>query len=156
MSDDAADDLPPALAELLTGSCYCLAVRRASRRMIRAYDAALSEEGLSISQLATLAWIKALRVPTVQKIADYMEMDQSATSRGLAPLERDGLVTSTPHSEDKRRRVLALTETGEAVLEKGAEAWSEAQRKVEAEQNEHGDLARLMSQINALATTDQS
>ncbi|MBV7377822.1 MarR family winged helix-turn-helix transcriptional regulator [Maritimibacter dapengensis] len=156
MSDDAREDLSPALAELLSGSCYCLAVRRASRRMIRLYDAALGELGLSISQLGTLAWIKALRVPTVQKIADYMEMDQSAMSRGLVPLERSGYVMGAPHPEDKRRRVLALTESGEAALAQGAEAWAEAQREVEAEQAEGGNLAALMTSLNGLATYDRT
>ncbi len=150
MSSEASENLTPELAELLSGSCYCLAVRRASRRMVRLYDAALADEGLTISQLGTLAWIKALRVPTVQKIADYMEMDQSAMSRGLAPLERDGLVTSRPDDKDKRRRILALSEAGDAALTKGAKAWAEAQRQVEAE-TENADLAMMISGINALA-----
>ena len=115
-SNDAASELDaaltPELAELLSGSCYCLATRRASRRMIRLYDAELAAVGLTISQLATLAWIKAMRRPTVQRIADLMEMDQSALSRGLMPLEREGLVGSAPDAKDKRRRVLSLTRAG--------------------------------------------
>ena len=119
MSTDLSEDMTPELAELLTGNCYCLAVRRASRRMVRLYDAALAERGLTISQLAMLAWVKGLRTPTVQKIADYMEMDQSAASRGIKPLERDGLIASAPHPRDKRKSVLALTEYGEARLAAG-------------------------------------
>ena len=154
-SDDApqlGDAMSPELAELMTGSCYCLATRRASRRMIRIYDAELAALGLTISQLATLAWVKALRKPTVQRIADLMEMDQSALSRGLMPLERAEMITSAPDPGDKRRRLLGLTAAGEAALDQGAVAWARAQRRIEAEQSApEGELAALFTRINALA-----
>ena len=146
----------PALADLLSGSCYCLATRRASRRMIRLYDAALDAHGLTISQLATLAWISYLRKPTVQQIADLMEMDQSALSRGLMPLEREGLVTSTPDEKDKRKKVLSLTETGQEKLVAAAEDWKRAQCEVEAQQAELGaDISDLMAGINDLAKAEE-
>lgn len=142
----------PALAELLTGSCYCLATRRASRRMIRIYDAALDRHGLTVSQLGTMAWIRYLRRPSVQRIANLMEMDQSALSRGLMPLERAGLVQSVPDQEDKRKKVLSLTEAGRAKLVAAAEDWATAQREVEAQQARQGaDLAALIAGVNALA-----
>ncbi|MGH1453903.1 MAG: MarR family winged helix-turn-helix transcriptional regulator [Paracoccaceae bacterium] len=153
---DATEQHGPELAELMTGACYCLATRRASRRMIRTYDAALAGQGLTISQLATLAWVKGLRKPTVQKIADLMEMDQSALSRGLVPLDRDGLISSSPDAKDKRKRVLALTAKGETALTKGAVEWAKAQRQIEEELAARGDdLARLLSGINALAVTGE-
>jgi DNA-binding MarR family transcriptional regulator len=156
MGAELSEDMTPELAELLTGNCYCLAVRRASRRMVRLYDAALAERGLTISQLAMLAWVKGLRTPTVQKIADYMEMDQSAASRGIRPLEREGLITSAPHPKDKRKSVLALTDEGATRLAEGAAAWAHAQRQVEAEMSPAGGLATLMTEINALAQTAEA
>ena len=112
---------------------------------------------MTISQLATLAWVKGLRTPTVQKIADYlMEMDQSALSRGLVPLDRDGLISSSPDAKDKRKRVLALTAKGETALTKGAVEWARAQRQIEEELAARGDdLARLLSGINALAVAGE-
>lgn len=145
----------PALAELLTGSCYCLATRRASRRMIRLYDAALEKHQLTISQLATLAWIRFLKRPTVQRIADLMEMDQSALSRGLMPLERENLVTSAPDAMDKRKKVLSLTEAGRTRLIAAAEDWLVAQEEVERQQARIGaDIKRLMAGINELAVVE--
>lgn len=147
----------PALAELLSGSCYCLATRRASRRMVRLYDAALDRHGLTISQLATLAWIRYLRKPTVQRIADLMEMDQSALSRGLMPLERDGLVSSAPDEKDKRKKVLSLTDTGRDKLVAAAEDWKQAQDEVERQQAQLGaDVAALMAGVNDLAKADEA
>ena len=145
----------PALADLLSGSCYCLATRRASRRMIRLYDGALEKHGLTVSQLGTMAWIRYLKVPTVQKIADLMEMDQSALSRGLMPLERSGLVTSTPDDKDRRKKLLALTDAGRAVLIAAAEDWKAVQVEVEQQQAEQQtDLAALMAGINDLARAE--
>lgn len=142
----------PALAELLSGSCYCLATRRASRRMVRLYDAALAEHGLTISQLATLAWVRYLRKPTVQRIADLMEMDQSALSRGLMPLERDGFLTARPDENDKRKKVLALTDAGRAKLLAAAEDWLKAQEEVERQQARMGaDIRALMAGVDGLA-----
>ena len=149
---DRAPAETPALAELLSGSCYCLATRRASRRMIRLYDAALAAHGLTISQLATLAWVRYLRKPTVQKIADLMEMDQSALSRGLMPLERDGLLVSRPDDNDKRKKVLSLTDTGRAKLMAAAEDWLKAQEEVERQQAKMGaDIKALMVGVDGLA-----
>lgn len=146
----------PALAELLTGSCYCLATRRASRRLVRIYDAALDPHGLTISQLSTLAWIRFLRKPTVQRIADLLEMDQSALSRGLAPLERQGLVSSAPDDKDKRKKVLSLTDAGRDRLIAAAEDWKTAQEEVERQQARMGaDLKRLMAAINDLAVAEE-
>lgn len=145
----------PALAELLTGSCYCLATRRASRRLVRLYDAALADHDLTISQLATLAWIRHLRHPTVQRIADLMEMDQSALSRGLMPLERAGLVSSAPDEKDKRKRVLFLTEEGDQRLIAASADWQKAQDEVARQQADIGaDVTRLMARINGLAAND--
>lgn len=145
----------PALADLLSGSCYCLATRRASRRLIRLYDAALERHKLTISQLATMAWVHHLRKPTVQKIADLMEMDQSALSRGLMPLEREGLVTSAPDDKDRRKRVLALTEAGQRKLVAASEDWKRAQDEVERQQAKLGaDIATLMAGVNGLAVAE--
>lgn len=146
------NDDTDALSDLLSGSCYCLATRRASRRMVRLYDAALQAHGLTVSQLGTMAWVRYLRKPTVQKIADLMEMDQSALSRGLMPLEREGLVASAPDEKDKRKKVLHLTEAGEARLVAAAEDWKKAQDEVARLQAKMGaDIAALIAGVNDLA-----
>ena len=150
---DPPPALPPALAELLTGNCYCLAARRASRRMFRLYDAMIAETGVTMSQLGAMAWIKGLRAPTVAKLSKYLDLEQSAVSRLLMPLERDGYVTRADHARDKRKRVLALTEKGEATVARGAEGWAEAQRLIEAEART--DLATLMTGLNGLAAAQE-
>jgi len=123
--------------------------------MVRLYDAALAQHGITISQLATLAWIRFMKKPTVQRIADLMEMDQSALSRGLVPLEREGLVTSAPDEKDKRKKVLRLTPEGDQKLVQAAEDWKKAQDEVERQQAKiSGDIKRLMAGINDLASAE--
>jgi len=147
---DTEGEMSPELAEVMTGACYCLALRRASRRMFRLYDSALAAQGLTITQYSTLVWIKAMRRPTVQKIADRMELDQSALSRGLAPLERQGLIASDPHPDDGRKRVLRLTPAGARKLEAGAKAWKAAQTEVDRSAPD-GVMPGLMAALETLA-----
>jgi len=96
-----------------------------------------------------------MKKPTVQRIADLMEMDQSALSRGLVPLEREGLVTSAPDEKDKRKKVLRLTPEGDQKLVQAAEDWKKAQDEVERQQAKiSGDIKRLMAGINDLASAE--
>jgi DNA-binding MarR family transcriptional regulator len=84
-----------------------------------------------------------------------MEMDQSALSRGLMPLEREGLVTSAPDDKDRRKRVLALTEAGQQKLVAASEDWKRAQDEVERQQAKLGaDIATLMAGVNGLAVAE--
>lgn len=154
MVDDAgtgeALEMTPDLEEALSGACYCLAVRKASRRMIRIYDAELADHGLTIVQFALLAWIASLGAPTVQKLADSAAMDQSAMSRGLGPLERNGLVESGADEADRRKRVVRLTDEGRRRLTAASSAWKAAQTRIEAGQPDT-DMGALISAIRAMA-----
>jgi DNA-binding MarR family transcriptional regulator/ribosomal protein S18 acetylase RimI-like enzyme len=51
----------------------------------------------------------------VAEIRDYLGLDSGLMSRSLRSLEAEGLVTTTTHPDDARRRVAALTDAG--VLE---------------------------------------
>ncbi|WP_163849902.1 MarR family winged helix-turn-helix transcriptional regulator [Pseudooceanicola aestuarii] len=136
---------------LLSAPCYCLAVRRASRRLGAIYDAELAAHGLTVSQFAIMTSIRTLSAPTVQRIADQMEMDQSALSRGLMPLERGGLVAAKSDPADRRKKILVLTEMGARRLQEATAAWETAQRQVEAGVHpDSPDLNTLLAGINAL------
>lgn len=151
MAKEVEDDIPmtPAFEELMSGACYCLALRRASRRMVRLYDKVLAEHGLTIAQFSLLPWIHALKRPTVQRLAEKAQMDQSTLSRGLALLERDGLVASDVDPEDRRKRILRLTDEGQRRMVASAEAWKRAQDEV-AEAMEGVSMAALMRDVDRL------
>ncbi|SFW92137.1 MarR family winged helix-turn-helix transcriptional regulator [Amycolatopsis australiensis] len=57
--------------------------------------------------------IKLARAPmTLREIAQAAEVDPSAATVAVDRLERRGLVRRQPHPEDKRRRLVHLTDAG--------------------------------------------
>ena len=138
-----------AFQELMSGACYCLALRRASRRLIRIYDQVLAEHGLTIAQFSLLPWIHAMKRPTVQRLAEKSQMEQSTLSRGLALLERDGRVTSDVDPDDRRKRILRLTEEGRRRMMTASGAWKQAQDEVAAGMGDVS-LSDLMRDIGRL------
>jgi len=131
MPDSPKVEFAPELAEAMTGACHCLSARKWARRLTRLYDEHLSEHGLTIGQfgiMTTMAWRGGA---SLQELADTLDLDQSALSRGLAPLERDGLVVSSADLRDGRRRLLSLSERGLAKLSAAAKSWKAAQDAAE-------------------------
>lgn len=132
--------------------CYCLNLRKASRRLIRFYDDHLSAFGLTAGQFALMSMIAAGSGVSVQALADAMDMDQSAASRGLGPLERDGWITSATDEKDGRKRVLFATPDGLERLAAASRAWSEAQADLRAKSAEV-DIDALVKQLRSLSVS---
>ena len=135
--------------EARRGACYCLAVRQASRRLMRSYDEKLGEHGLTIGQFAMLCYISGPEEYTVQALADFLDMNQSALSRGLAPLEKQGFLTSKSDPDDGRKRILELTPQGAERLNEASKSWKSAQQELSAK-NEELDIGSLMQTIAKL------
>lgn len=111
--------------------CHCLNMRKAARRVIRHYDTHLAPHGMTIGQFAMLSAIRETSGMTVQALADRLEMTQSALSRGIAPLEREGWISARADLEDRRRKILVLTQEGERRHESAVSAWRQAQWQVQ-------------------------
>ena len=58
-------------------------------------------------------------------------MDRTSLTRNLQPLIRRGYVGES-RGEDRRRRILALTEAGLEAYEAALPVWREAQARIEA------------------------
>jgi DNA-binding MarR family transcriptional regulator len=125
-------------------------MRRGARRVTRLYDDALARHGINAGQLSILAAVHAMDRPSVQALADVSDMDQSAMSRALVPLERDGLVGSARDTVDRRRRRVELTDAGRDRLRAAALDWQAAQAALEAEYGA-SDLVDLRRSIDGLA-----
>jgi DNA-binding MarR family transcriptional regulator len=82
-------------------------MRRAMRRVSQIYDGALGE------------------------VAASLVLDRSALAHNIKPLEREGLVELVADEQDKRNRLVALTEAGWAKLAQSMPLWEEAQRRFE-------------------------
>ena len=120
------DDSPA----LELGSCNCLAIRQAARRVSQFYDAHLAPLGLKTSQYSILSKLNRLGPMSINEIADAMVMDRTTTGRAVRPLERDSLV-KVEAAEDGRKRVINLTAAGRERAKEGLAAWKKAQREFE-------------------------
>ena len=134
---------------LVNDNCIGLALRRATRRVTRLYDEALAEHKITIGQLGILAMVHAktgkVHRPSVQELADEFEMNQSAMSRTLKPLIREGMLEDMPCREDRRRRLIGLTTRGRVKLEAASPSWARVQAELISDQK--GTLANLLAAV---------
>jgi len=110
--------------------CTATALRKAARRVAQLYDLAISDAGLRSTQFAILAELSArTTAPTMAELARALVIDRSALGHNLRPLERDGLVSWSAGSEDRRRRHVALTPEGKLRLREAVRGWRRAQAR---------------------------
>ncbi len=109
--------------------CNCLAVRQAARHITQFYDQLLAPSGLRTTQFSILGRLRRTGPMTINALAAAMVMDRTTLGRNILPLERDGLIAVEPSREDRRSKVLRLTEAGDARFRAGIRGWVEAQRE---------------------------
>ena len=112
--------------------CICSTLRRATRAITAAYDAALAPSGLRVTQFAVLRTLARLGPLPVTRLAAETALDRSTMGRNLDPLERRGLVRIEVGQADQRERVAHLTATGEDAVETALPYWRRAQERVAA------------------------
>ncbi len=76
----------------------------------------LVEFGINATLLRTLAVLSIHETLTVNEIANYAVVEQSNASRTIDSMVTAGLVRREISASDLRRREIALTEAGEALL----------------------------------------
>jgi len=109
-------------------ACYCSSLRQASRYVTSFYDQMLSGSGLRVTQFAILSRLRP-RPATVTQLAQSMVMDRTTLARNLQPLVREQLVQVRPSEQDRRERVIELTDAGRAKVEAILPAWRRAQAR---------------------------
>jgi DNA-binding MarR family transcriptional regulator len=102
----------------------------ASRVITRHYDRALAPVGLSTSAYAILARTSSEGPLPLGALASRLAMDRTTLSRELAPLVDEGLLTAALDTGDRRRRVVAITRKGAALVERARPLWARAQKEV--------------------------
>jgi len=107
-------------------SCACLNLKMASRTITQFYDGRFREIGLRSTQFNLLAAIEESGPVPMTRLADILVMDRTTLNRDLKPLVRDGLIVVSP-GEDRRIRLIDLTEAGNAKLKEGLPVWKELQ-----------------------------
>lgn len=134
--------------EQIAASCACNNLRRATRVITNLYDAAVQPTGLLATQCPLLVALSLLGPQTINVMAERLVMDRTTLSRNLKPLEERGFVIVMP-GEDKRTKVVTLTEAGQQVLEQALPLWEQAQAQVLAHLGEE----RFTALLNILGLT---
>lgn len=138
MSERAADSLSAGPG----GLCTAAKVRRLSRQISQIYDEALGRQGLTIGQFGLLACLSRRRGIGIGALAERLAADASTVSRLVKPLATDGLIRIQTDPDDRRGRLVWLTDDGHARRAAAHAGWQAAQDDVEARLG-HGRLQAL-------------
>jgi len=103
-------------------NCLCFNLRRATRAVTQAYDAALRPAGLTASQFSLLSAIPGAGATTMRELADALGMDRTTLTRNLQPLIREGLV-AVGVGKDQRQRLVSLERKGVERLAAARKLW---------------------------------
>ena len=115
--------------------CVDFNLRRAARKVSKAFDEALRPSGLKITQFSLLTSAYLQENQNVGRLASLMGMDRTTLSRNLKLLEKRGLVKLEP-GEDRREVRVSLTPEGLDAMELAAPLWHEAQEHIVQELGE--------------------
>jgi len=137
------DDRPP---------CACTAVKKLSRVLGRAYDAALSSAGLNNTQFAVLRAISCHAGDPLARIAHSLETDRTSLYRALNPMIRDGWITIMD-CEGRRCNSAKLTLKGAKVLATAERSWERIQGQLIRDfgRTAYGSLVHEFSRLAAIA-----
>jgi DNA-binding MarR family transcriptional regulator len=121
---------PPAVSGPMDlDSCVLRHVSRLSRAVVAAYDPALAKHGLTGHQFNLMTTLNRMGPMSVGDLASALGMDPSGVPRAIRPLTEAGWL-ATETGEDRRRRVLRVTEAGAERLAQAHDAWASVQAEL--------------------------
>src|SRR5260370_7982825 len=110
--------------------CACAAIRRTDRALTQFYNEVLAPSGLFITQFTLLATITQAAPVTINRLAKILVMDRTTLARNLEVLAKQHLVR-IEEGQDRRMRLVFLTQEGEQALRLAWPLWQEAQARIE-------------------------
>ncbi|MEK7943382.1 MarR family winged helix-turn-helix transcriptional regulator [Pigmentiphaga sp. YJ18] len=131
-------------------TCLCLHVQRAARALAKRFDDALRPAGLTNGQFSLLMALNRPQPPSIAPVATLLAMDRTTLTAALKPLERDGMVRIEIDPDDRRSRLLVLTDAGHLALARALPIWLATHADVEAGLPDQ-DADRLRASLRALA-----
>jgi len=110
--------------------CACANIRRTDRVITQFYDEMLAPSGLNAPQFGLLATLAEAAPVTIHRLAQIMDIDRTTLTRNLAVLAKQHLVRDE-EGEDRRMRLVQLSQEGEQALRRAWPLWQEAQARIE-------------------------
>ena len=114
--------MPTVLRTSELASTLRVSVMRLTRRL----RAERSDDGLSLTQLATLGTLERHGPLSPREVAAHEKVQPPSMTRILAGLEDRGLIERTPHETDGRQHVVSLTPAARDLIRddrRRREAW---------------------------------
>jgi DNA-binding MarR family transcriptional regulator len=127
----SAKTLPYETTLLVRDRCLCLHVQRAARALARRFDEELRPFDLTNGQFSLLMSLNRPEPPPMGPVASLLAMDRTTLTAALKPLERRGLVKIELDPNDRRSRVLILTEEGRTLLARAVPKWQRTHEEIE-------------------------
>jgi DNA-binding MarR family transcriptional regulator len=128
----ATPTLPFATTLRVKDCCLCLHLQRAARAVARRFDFELRPFGLTNGQFSLLMSLNRPQPPAMGPVAALLAVDRTTLTAALKPLERRRLVSVMPDLEDRRSRILKLTEKGHALLIEAMPTWERVHAEIES------------------------
>jgi DNA-binding MarR family transcriptional regulator len=121
---------------LVRDTCLCLHVQRAARVLARRFDEALKPVGLTNGQFSLMMSLNRPDMPgvpraTIGSVAQLLGMDRTTVTASARVLFERGLILVNAVPEDRRTRVLRLTQDGRQVLADAMPIWTRVHEEIE-------------------------
>jgi DNA-binding MarR family transcriptional regulator len=134
--------------------CLCNALRQADRAVSRLYDEELRGVGLRTTQYSLLRRLRHAGEVRQRDLGALTSLDETTLTRNLRPLIDAGWVAIRP-GEDRREKLVSLTDAGAAKLREARPRWERAQERMRSRLPEGtwSALLNLLSELTRLADT---
>jgi DNA-binding MarR family transcriptional regulator len=101
-------------------------LNRASRALLRHFDARLRPFGFAMSHLPVLRALAGGDALSQAELAQAARVEQASMAETLARMVRDGIAQRAPNPDDRRASLVSLTRRSRARLPKARDALVEA------------------------------
>ena len=137
---------------LVASPCLCNALRQASRAVSRLYDEELRSVGLRTTQYSLLRYLEHCGEVRQRDLGAVTSLDETTLTRNLRPLLEGGWV-AIDAGEDRREKLIRLTDAGAAKLREARPAWERAQQRMRARlpKAEWSSLLAVLPELARLA-----
>lgn len=147
---------PPRTATNLPGSlpilpCACANLRRAARAVTRLYNQKLRSQEIEVTQFTLLMALERAGDISQGKLGKLLALDSTTLTRMLGLLRKRGWIEEK-EGDDRRFRIIHLTDAGRAKFRQTLPHWKRAQDRLESALGEDTmkQLAGVMAQVTAM------
>jgi DNA-binding MarR family transcriptional regulator len=132
--------------------CLCKALRQATRAVSRLYDEELRDVGLRTTQYSLLRRLRHAGEVRQRDLGGLTSLDETTLTRNLRPLIDAGWVAIRA-GEDRREKLVRLTDAGAAKLQEARPAWERAQARMRSQltKEKWSSLLDLLPELTQLA-----